>query len=374
VKQPVSNSSSFANAAVPEKTPSHAIKPTIKTLLAIFFVFSLNFCVFPLNMSGILSVLTALVCYAVIWFIPNRNLNSASSVQWTAVVKKGLFIIMTSFKICASLFVFALAMAAPQAAIAQEDPVVAVVNGIKIVRSEIEDARLRLPKRLSNVPLQSVYGMLVNSLVDTKLVAAEARKINLQNDKQVRKQLARIKEQILERAFLTSYIEKRITEAALAGHYEKMVMANMSKEEVHARHILLETKAQAREVIKELEGGADFAELAKTRSTGPSASKGGDLDFFAEGQMVPAFSKAAFALNKGEMTTDPVQTQFGWHVIKVEDRRTLQPLPRAQVEDQLRMALSREMGTAYLQKLRQTATVQRFNLDGSPMTSGAPAQ
>jgi peptidyl-prolyl cis-trans isomerase C len=136
----------------------------------------------------------------------------------------------------------------------------------------------------------------------------------------------------------------------------------------------LETKAQAREVIKELEGGADFAELAKTRSTGPSASKGGDLDFFAEGQMVPAFSKAAFALNKGEMTTDPVQTQFGWHVIKVEDRRTLQPLPRAQVEDQLRMALSREMGTAYLQKLRQTATVQRFNLDGSPMTSGAPAQ
>jgi len=281
---------------------------------------------------------------------------------------------MTSFKICASLFVFALAMAAPQAAIAQEDPVVAVVNGIKIVRSEIEVARLRLPKRLSNVPLESVYGMLVNSLVDTKLVAAEARKINLQNDKQVRKQLARIKEQILERAFLTSYIEKRITEAALAGHYEKMVMANMSKEEVHARHILLETKAQALEVIKELEGGTDFAELAKTRSTGPSASKGGDLDFFAEGQMVPAFSKAAFALNKGEMTTDPVQTQFGWHVIKVEDRRTLQPLPRAQVEDQLRMALSREMGTAYLQKLRQTATVQRFNLDGSPMTSGAPAQ
>ena len=281
---------------------------------------------------------------------------------------------MTRFKVCVSLFILALAMGAPQASIAQEDPVVAVVNGIKIVRSEIEDARLRLPERLSNVPLQSLYGMLVNSLIDTKLVATEARKINLQNNKQVRLQLARIEEQILERAFLTSYIEKRITETVLAEHYEKLIAANLSKEEVHARHILLETKAQALKVIKDLEAGADFAELAKTRSKGPSASKGGDLDFFAEGQMVPAFSKAAFALKKGEITTDPVQTEFGWHVIKVEDRRPLQPLKRAQVEDQLRTAVSREIGTGYLQELRQTAIVKRFNLDGSPITGGAPSK
>jgi len=281
---------------------------------------------------------------------------------------------MTRLKICASLFVFALALAAPQASFAQEDPVVATVNGIKIVRSEIEEARLRLPQRLSNVPLQSVLGMLVNSLVDTKLVAAEARKINLHNDKKIRQQLHRLEEQVLERAFLASYIEKRITEEALAEHYEKLVVANISKEEVHARHILLETEAQAREVIKELEGGADFAELARARSTGPSASKGGDLGFFAEGQMVPAFSKAAFALKKGEMTTDPVQTQFGWHVIKSEDRRPLEPLQRAQVEDQLRMAVSRHIGATYLLELRKTATVKRFNLDGSPITAGAPAK
>jgi peptidyl-prolyl cis-trans isomerase C len=321
-----------------------------------------------------LSILTALVCEAVIWFIPNWNLNSTIFDLCTSLAKKGLSKIMTTFKTCGSLFIFALAMAAPQAAIAQEDPVVAVVNGIKIVRSEIEEARLRLPERLSNVPLQSVYGMLVNSLVDTKLVAAEARKINLQNDKQVRKRLARIEEQILERAFLTAYIEKRITEAVLAEHYEKLIAANSAKEEVQARHILLEEKARALNVIKELEGGADFAELAKTRSKGPSASKGGDLGFFAEGQMVPAFSKAAFNLKKGEMTTDPVQTEFGWHVIKVEDRRPLQPLKRAQVEDQLRMAVSRELGTAYLQELRQTAIVQRFNLDGSPITGSTPAK
>jgi peptidyl-prolyl cis-trans isomerase C len=281
---------------------------------------------------------------------------------------------MTCFKACISLFIFVIAIATTQAALAQEDTVVAIVNETKIMRSEVEDARMRLPERLRNVPLQSVYGMLVNSLVDTKLVAAEARKINLQNDEQVRKRLARVEEQVLERAFLTSYIEKRITEAMLAEHYEKLIAANSSKEEIQARHILLEKKAQALEVIKELEEGADFAKLAKSRSTGPSAARGGDLGFFAEGQMVPAFSKAAFALKKGEVAENPVQTEFGWHVIKVEDRRPLQPLKRAEVEDQLRIAVSREIGTTYLQELRQTANIKRLNLDGSPMMGSTSAQ
>jgi peptidyl-prolyl cis-trans isomerase C len=325
-------------------------------------------------MLSVLSVFTLLVGDMLIWSIRNRNLNLDNYFLLTSIVNKGLSTIMTCFRACISLFIFVIANATPQAALSQEDPVVAIVNETKILRSEVEDARMRLPERLKNVPLQSVYGMLVNSLVDTKLVAAEARKIKLQNDEQVRKRLARIEEQILERAFLTSYIEKRITEAMLAEHYEKLIAANSSKEEIQARHIILEKKVQALEVIKELEEGADFAELAKSRSTGPSASKGGDLGFFAEGQMVPAFSKAAFGLNKGEVTKNPVQTEFGWHVIKVEDRRPLQPLKRAEVEDQLRIAVSREIGTTYLQELRQTANVLRFNIDGSPIMGSTSAQ
>ncbi len=274
---------------------------------------------------------------------------------------------MICFRAYISLFIFVMGTIAPYMVLAQEDPVVAIVNKVKILRSELEDARMRLPDRLRNVPLQSVYGMLVNSLVNTKLVAAEARKINLQNDEEVRKRISRIEDQILERAFLESYIEKRITEKVLAEHYEKLIVANSSMEEIQARHILLEKKAQAYEVIKELEKGADFAELAKKRSTGPSASKGGDLGYFAEGQMVPAFSKAAFALKKGETTTAPVQTEFGWHIIKLEDRRPLQPLKRVEIEDQLRAAVSQEIGTAYLKELRQTANIKQFNLDGSPL-------
>jgi len=275
---------------------------------------------------------------------------------------------MTRFSLASFVFVFALALSGPQAVLAAEDSVVvAQVNGIKILRSDIEDARLRLPERFNEVPLEAVYGMLVNSLIDSKLVASEARKINLHEDASVRKQMVRIEEQVLERAFLTTYIDKRITDKALKEQYEKMVKQVAVKEEISARHILLETEAQAREVIKELQGGGDFAELAKSRSKGPSGPSGGDLGFFAEGQMVPAFSKAAFALKVGETTQEAVQTQFGWHVIKVEDRRTVQPPTLEQSEAQLRLALSREIGTAFLQELRKTATVERFNLDGTPL-------
>jgi peptidyl-prolyl cis-trans isomerase C len=160
---------------------------------------------------------------------------------------------MICFRAYISLFIFVMGTIAPYMVLAQEDPVVAIVNKVKILRSELEDARMRLPDRLRNVPLQSVYGMLVNSLVNTKLVAAEARKINLQNDEEVRKRISRIEDQILERAFLESYIEKRITEKVLAEHYEKLIVANSSMEEIQARHILLEKKAQAYEIIKELE-------------------------------------------------------------------------------------------------------------------------
>ena len=281
---------------------------------------------------------------------------------------------MARFALRASLLAFALTLSAPVAAQAQEDPVVANVNGIDILRSEIDEARLRLPERFRQVPVEDVFGMLVNSLVDSKLVAAEARKVSLHKDAKVVKQMARIEEQVLGRAFMVAYIEQRITDEALQEQYQKMIKEAAVKEEVSARHILLETEAQALEVVKELEGGADFIELAKTRSKGPSGPNGGDLGFFGEGQMVPAFSKAAFAMKPGETTKEPVQTQFGWHVIKVDDRRTTQPPKLEEVAQELRQTVSREIGTAYLQELRKSATVKLFNIDGSAMSEDASAQ
>lgn len=279
---------------------------------------------------------------------------------------------MFGFTVRVSLLICALALVAPVSGFAEEDPVVASVNGEEIHRSDVEDARRRLPERFSEVPLEAVYGLLVNSLVDSKLVAAEARKVNLHKDEGVLKQMKRIEEQVLERTFLLAFIEKRITQDALKAEYEKVSKEAAVKEEVHARHILLETEAEAKEVIKELQGGADFAELAKARSKGPSGAEGGDLGYFAEGQMVPAFSDASFAMKSGEVSKKPVQTQFGWHVIKIEGRRTVQPPTLEEMEPELRMTLSREIGSAFLKELRKSAEVERFNLDGSAMKE--PAQ
>jgi peptidyl-prolyl cis-trans isomerase C len=255
----------------------------------------------------------------------------------------------------------------PVSASEHGDPVVARVDGMEIYLSDVEDSRLRLPERFQTVPLESVFGFLVNSLVDSKLIAAEARKINLHESTEIRKTMDRIEEQILERAFLTAYIEKRITDEELQVRYQQLVKDSEVKEEIQARHILLETEAQAREVIAELEGGGDFAELAKSRSTGPSAASGGDLGFFGQEQMVPAFSSAAFGLEKGAYTAQPVQTQFGWHVIKLEDRRQVEAPSFDVAEAELRQEMSREIGADLVQNIRQAATVERFNLDGTLM-------
>jgi len=265
-----------------------------------------------------------------------------------------------------SVFAVVLCVMSSKGLAAEGDPVVATVNGSEILRSDIEAARLRLPERFQEVPLEAVFSLLLNSLVDSKLVAGEARKAGLHNDAAIKKQMARIEEQVLERNYLANYIEERITEDELKARYRDMAKEAPVKEEVRARHILLETEAQAREVISELNNGADFVELAKERSKGPSGVKGGDLGFFGEGQMVPAFSEAAFALKAGETSADPVQTQFGWHVIKLEERRNVEPPSLEEAEPELRQALSREIGSKYLKELRQSADIQRFNLEGKP--------
>ena len=259
----------------------------------------------------------------------------------------------------------------PATAAEDVDTVVARVDGMEIHRSDVEQSRLRLPERFQSVPLESVFGFLVNSLVDSKLVVAEARKINLQDSDDVKKTMARIEEQVLERAFLGAYIENRITDELMQAQYQKLLKNTVAEDEVHARHILLETEAQARQVITELNGGADFAELAKTRSKGPSGATGGDLGFFGKAQMVEAFATAAFALEKGAITSEPVQTQFGWHVIKLEDRRKVQPPSFKDSEQQLRQEVSSMIGADFLQSVRKAATVERFNLDGTPMKDAA---
>jgi peptidyl-prolyl cis-trans isomerase C len=240
---------------------------------------------------------------------------------------------------------------------AEKDPIFAVVNGEEIRKSTLDDARELLPQELQALPAHTLYPALMNQVINSVLIAGEARRKNLHKDDTMKRRLKRISDQILERAFLVKYIEDNLTEKALKARYQKMVEDTKNQSEVHARHILVKTEKKAHEIIKKLRNGENFEQLAKTHSTGPSGANGGDLGYFRKGQMLPAFSKAAFAMKKGKFSKRPVQTQYGWHVIKVEGRRTAKPPAIEEVREQLVSDLSSELGSNLVKQLRKDAKI-----------------
>lgn len=261
------------------------------------------------------------------------------------------------------------ALAAEEGSGDGDDPVVATVNGAKILKSEVVDATSRLPAQFDQFPPDIRNRIVLRSLVDTKLTALEARVRGFHENPEYVERMADIAEQLLERMFMMEAIKARITEAALKESYETTV-ASMSPEiEVHARHVLVTTEAEALEIVDELENGADFAELAKAHSIGPSAAAGGDLDYFTRGSVMPEFAEAAFAMEVGEISKRPIQTQFGWHVIHVMDRREAPPPSFEDMEASLREQLSQVIGAGIIDELRSAATIEEF-----PEKLLAPAQ
>lgn len=240
---------------------------------------------------------------------------------------------------------------------AQDDPAVATVNGETILRSDVMAVVATLPPQYQQ-QLPQIFPALVERLVDFRLIAKAASGNGLGEDKEVMDRLAKLKQDVVREVYLERQIEARSTDEALRARYDTFVAENPPKAEVRARHILLKEEAEAREVITALDGGADFAELARERSTGPSAAQGGDLGYFAAEQMVPEFSEKAFALESGAYGKDPVQTQFGWHVIKVEDRRDAAPPSFESLEQQMREQVARETVQQVVKDLRVGAEIE----------------
>ena len=201
------------------------------------------------------------------------------------------------------------------------EAIAAMVNGAAIHGSDVKLLYDSLPDQYREMPLAALYGQLLDRVIDQKLVAAEARNTGFLDDPVVRRRFDFLAEGLLQKLYFESRLKDALNRDRLREEYERRIRSQPKQVEVRARHILLETEALALAVIAELRGGADFATLAKRKSKGPSGRDGGDLGFFGRGQMVPAFSEAAFALKDGEFTTEPVRTQFGWHVITVEARR-----------------------------------------------------
>ena len=263
------------------------------------------------------------------------------------------------------------------AAGAEGDPVVATVDGTEIHQSDVLAAAQSLPAQLRQMPLPMIYPVLLDRLIDAQLLSGEAERRNLGEQPEVAEEIeqamTRARDQVLRGALVQGAIEEGVTEEKIRQRYEEMKrQEDFAHEEVKARHILLEDEQTAREVIEKLQGGADFAELAKEYSTGPSAENGGDLGYFRREQMVPEFSEAAFGLQPGEFSQEPVQSQFGYHVIQVEDRREVEP-SFEEVAPQLQQQVAQEVVADLVEGLREGADIQRFNPDGTPMPEQPPA-
>ena len=238
-----------------------------------------------------------------------------------------------------------------------DDPAVARVNGATIYRSEVLEAASALPPEYQ-AQLATIFPTLVERIVDFHLISKAAEKAGLSDDQEVEERVAALKVDVMREVYLQRQVDSRITETTLRARYDTFVTENPPKQEVRARHILLDDEAAAVEVIAELDKGADFATLASERSNGPSKARGGDLGYFTAEQMVPEFSQQAFALETGKYSSKPVQTQFGWHVIKVEDRRESEPPSFESLEGQLREDMSRETVNDVITDLRETAEIE----------------
>ena len=251
-----------------------------------------------------------------------------------------------------------------------DDPVVAIVNGVRIRRSEVEAARQDLPAQYQSFPLEIVFGALVERIIDGKLITAAGRQEGLAKDPEVKARMSRLEDQVIQNVYLSRAIKAKLTDAVLRQRYEEFVKANAPEQEVHVRHILLKTEDDANAVIGELKGGAAFADVAKKNSTDPSAENGGDLGFIKKGDVVPEFADAAFALKAGEYSQTPVKTQFGYHVILVEESRMSTPPSFEEAKDDIEREASRDEATEIVNALRDKANIVRFNLAASPKKAG----
>lgn len=265
--------------------------------------------------------------------------------------------------------------AAPAAAAAPKpDTVLATVDGQKITFRDLNIAYAGLSDSVKQQPQAQVLPQLLNQLINGKALEIEARKEGLQNQTDVKASIDAATATVLQNALLRKDIAPQVTEDKIKAAYAAQYAGKPGEVEVHAEHILVKTHAQAQSLIDQLNKGADFATLAKANTTDPSGtSNGGDLGWFKKGDMVAAFSDAAFALKPGQISSAPVQSPYGWHVIKLLETRVDPVQTLDQVHDALAESMEQAALRAELEKYRTAAKVVVFDANGKPVTAAAAA-
>ena len=241
---------------------------------------------------------------------------------------------------------------------ADADFVVATVNGTKIMLSEVQDVKENANPQLAALPMNAVYDPLLENLVDMTIISEAAKADKVQNTTEFKKMMKSVEKQLLARLYLERQAKKKQTKAKLLERYEQYKRNNPPQEEMSAAHILLKTEKEAKDVIKQLEKGADFAELANKVSENKGI-EGGELGYFTRELMLPEFSEAAFRMKDGEISKIPVKTQYGWHVIKAGPRRLTEVPSFEKMEKELAQAQATQAVEEVVSDLRKKAKINR---------------
>lgn len=254
------------------------------------------------------------------------------------------------------------------AALAQDDKVVATVDGAQITESDISLAVSELDQQFAQLTPEQKRAAALSAIIEIKIMSNKAKTAGYDQDAEFKRKLEFLNQRALHAEVIEKEITPAITEEAIKARYEKEIASQPQVEEVRARHILVKTKEEADEIIKQLDAGGDFEAIAKEKSSDTgSGAQGGDLGFFSAGMMVPEFETAAFALDVGAYTKTPVQSQFGFHVIKLEEKRKREPVKFDDVKEQIRQLLFRD---TYFAKVKETRAAAKIEITDPVLKEG----
>lgn len=250
---------------------------------------------------------------------------------------------------------------------AEDNPVVAKVNGLEIHMSDLTNILSSMPEQMQGAPMEQIFPMLQEQVVMGEIISAKARDQKLADDPEVQQRLATLKENVIRGVFIERAVKAKVTDASLQAEYKKFTSEFKPAEERHAQHILVDKEADAKSVIAQLDKGAKFEDLVKKYSKDKGAKADGDLGFFKKTDMVKEFSDAAFAMKKGTYSKTPVKTAFGYHVINMLDTRTSAPPTFEQLKGQLTAQAQQMAVQDVLKKLKDGAKIELFDMQGKPV-------
>lgn len=250
------------------------------------------------------------------------------------------------------------------------NPVVARVDGKDITRVDVYNYIKMMPANIQQLPPAAIYPIALEQVINTRLVQNKAEEAGLESDPEVKKQMNLAEQQIIRSVYVQREVEKEISENDLRKAYDDAVARMGDLKEMKASHILVDSEAKAKDIISKLDAGEDFAKLARENSADPSNKEnGGDLGWFTKQDMVPEFADAVFQMNKGQYTKAPIQTQFGYHVVKVDDLRDRPKPSYDELKPMLKVEVQRQKLEQMLDNWKQNANIEKFDINGKPVAA-----